>query len=125
MVFVTNLHDREFVQESLALGDVGFVVKDRLVADLAAGDSQRPGRTVLRLDVRDSLIRILIPAHVVPLRATATDPSSQNGSVNTTNTTIENPAATVLSIPNSVNAAMQNSWYVPTFAGLAGIAVPS
>src|SRR5262245_49431828 len=34
VVFVTNLHDREFVQESLALGKVGFVVKDRLVADL-------------------------------------------------------------------------------------------
>ena len=34
VVFVTNLHDREFVQESLALGNVGFVVKDRLVADL-------------------------------------------------------------------------------------------
>ena len=34
VVFVTNLHDRAFVQESLALGDVGFVVKDRLVADL-------------------------------------------------------------------------------------------
>jgi DNA-binding NarL/FixJ family response regulator len=34
VVFVTNLHDREFVRESLALGDVGFVVKDRLIADL-------------------------------------------------------------------------------------------
>ena len=34
VVFVTNLSNREFVQESLALGDVGFVVKDRLVADL-------------------------------------------------------------------------------------------
>jgi DNA-binding NarL/FixJ family response regulator len=34
VVFVTNLHEREFVQESLALGDVGFVAKDRLVADL-------------------------------------------------------------------------------------------
>ena len=34
VVFVTNLHDREFVQGSLALGEVGFVVKDRLVADL-------------------------------------------------------------------------------------------
>jgi DNA-binding NarL/FixJ family response regulator len=34
VVFVTNLRDREFVQGSLALGDVGFVVKDRLVADL-------------------------------------------------------------------------------------------
>jgi DNA-binding NarL/FixJ family response regulator len=34
VVFVTNLHDREFVHESLTLGDVGFVVKDRLVADL-------------------------------------------------------------------------------------------
>lgn len=34
IVFVTNLREREFVEESLALGDVGFVVKDRLVADL-------------------------------------------------------------------------------------------
>jgi DNA-binding NarL/FixJ family response regulator len=34
IVFVTNLHDREFVDGALALGDVGFVVKDRLVADL-------------------------------------------------------------------------------------------
>jgi DNA-binding NarL/FixJ family response regulator len=34
VVFVTNMRDREFVQESLALGDVGFVFKDRLVADL-------------------------------------------------------------------------------------------
>jgi DNA-binding NarL/FixJ family response regulator len=34
VVFVTNLRDREFVEESLALGEVGFVVKDRLVADL-------------------------------------------------------------------------------------------
>ena len=34
VVFVTNMRNREFVQESLALGDVGFVVKDRLVADL-------------------------------------------------------------------------------------------
>ena len=34
VVFVTNLHSREFVEESLALGEVGFVVKDRLVADL-------------------------------------------------------------------------------------------
>ena len=34
VVFVTNMRDREFVQESLALGDVAFVVKDRLVADL-------------------------------------------------------------------------------------------
>ena len=34
VVFVTNLHDREFVDGALALGDIGFVVKDRLVADL-------------------------------------------------------------------------------------------
>ena len=34
VVFVTNMRDREFVHESLALCDVGFVVKDRLVADL-------------------------------------------------------------------------------------------
>ena len=34
VVFVTNLQSREFVDESLSLGDVGFVVKDRLVADL-------------------------------------------------------------------------------------------
>src|ERR1700730_6967703 len=38
VVFVTNLHDREFVQESLALGEIGFVVKDRLPGGL------RPGR---------------------------------------------------------------------------------
>jgi len=34
VVFVTMHHDREFVQESSALGVVGFVVKDRLVSDL-------------------------------------------------------------------------------------------
>jgi DNA-binding NarL/FixJ family response regulator len=34
IVFVTNMRDREFVEESLALGEVGFVAKDRLVADL-------------------------------------------------------------------------------------------
>jgi DNA-binding NarL/FixJ family response regulator len=34
VVFVTNLHEREFVDGALALGDIGFVVKDRLVADL-------------------------------------------------------------------------------------------
>jgi DNA-binding NarL/FixJ family response regulator len=34
VVFVTNMRDAAFVQESLALGNVGFVVKDRLVADL-------------------------------------------------------------------------------------------
>ena len=34
VVFVTNMRDREFVQEALALGDVGFVAKDRVVADL-------------------------------------------------------------------------------------------
>lgn len=34
VVFVTNLRDREFVEGSLGLGDIGFVVKDRLVADL-------------------------------------------------------------------------------------------
>lgn len=34
VVFVTNLKNREFVEESLALGEIGFVDKDRLVADL-------------------------------------------------------------------------------------------
>ena len=34
VIFVTMHHDREFVQESSALGVVGFVVKDRLVSDL-------------------------------------------------------------------------------------------
>lgn len=33
-VFVTMHHEREYVEESIALGAVGFVVKDRLVADL-------------------------------------------------------------------------------------------
>jgi len=34
VVFVTNMRGRDFVDSSLALGPVGFVVKDRLVADL-------------------------------------------------------------------------------------------
>jgi two-component system, NarL family, response regulator DegU len=34
VVFVTNIREREFVQHSLALGNVGFVAKDRLVSDL-------------------------------------------------------------------------------------------
>ena len=34
IVFVTNLHDREFVDGALSVGEVGFVLKDRLVADL-------------------------------------------------------------------------------------------
>ena len=34
VVFVTNMRGRDFVDRSLALGPVGFVVKDRLVADL-------------------------------------------------------------------------------------------
>ena len=34
VVFVTNLSDREFVDRSLALGTVGYIVKNRLVADL-------------------------------------------------------------------------------------------
>ena len=34
IVFVTNMRDREFVDGSLALGAVGFVIKDRLVSDL-------------------------------------------------------------------------------------------
>jgi DNA-binding NarL/FixJ family response regulator len=34
VVFVTMHHDREFVEQSLALGAVGFVTKDRLIRDL-------------------------------------------------------------------------------------------
>ena len=34
VVFVTNLRDRQFVDESLLLGEIGFVAKDRLFADL-------------------------------------------------------------------------------------------
>ena len=34
VVFVTNLRDRQFVDESLTLGEIGFVAKDRLFADL-------------------------------------------------------------------------------------------
>jgi DNA-binding NarL/FixJ family response regulator len=34
VVFVTMHHDREFVDASLTLGPVGYVVKDRLVLDL-------------------------------------------------------------------------------------------
>jgi len=40
IVFVTNMRDREFVDGSLALGSVGFVVKDRLIADLLAAAPQ-------------------------------------------------------------------------------------
>jgi len=40
IVFVTNMRDREFVDGSLALGSVGFVVKDRLIADLLAAAHQ-------------------------------------------------------------------------------------
>jgi DNA-binding NarL/FixJ family response regulator len=35
-VFVTMHHDREYVEETMALGAVGFVVKDRLGTDLLA-----------------------------------------------------------------------------------------
>jgi DNA-binding NarL/FixJ family response regulator len=34
VVFVTMHHDREFVDGAMALGSVGFVVKNRLVSDL-------------------------------------------------------------------------------------------
>jgi DNA-binding NarL/FixJ family response regulator len=34
IVFVTSVHDREFLKEALTLGDIGFVVKNHLVADL-------------------------------------------------------------------------------------------
>jgi DNA-binding NarL/FixJ family response regulator len=34
IVFVTNMRDREFLDESHRFGVVGFVTKDRLVADL-------------------------------------------------------------------------------------------
>jgi len=40
VVFVTNMRGREFVDRSLALGQVGFVVKDRLVADLLPAIAQ-------------------------------------------------------------------------------------
>jgi DNA-binding NarL/FixJ family response regulator len=34
VVFVTNMRDPQFVERSLALGEVGFVAKERLVSDL-------------------------------------------------------------------------------------------
>jgi DNA-binding NarL/FixJ family response regulator len=34
ILFVTNLRDREFVDQSLTLGAVGYIVKNRIVADL-------------------------------------------------------------------------------------------
>jgi DNA-binding NarL/FixJ family response regulator len=34
VVFVTNFRDREFLRQSLVLGEVGFVAKDSVVADL-------------------------------------------------------------------------------------------
>jgi DNA-binding NarL/FixJ family response regulator len=53
IVFVTMHHDREFVQESAALGVVGFVVKDRLVSDLMpAIHSVLAGRPFVSSSVR-------------------------------------------------------------------------
>jgi DNA-binding NarL/FixJ family response regulator len=53
VVFVTMHHDREFVQESSALGVVGFVVKDRLVSDLMpAIHSVLAGRPFVSSSVR-------------------------------------------------------------------------
>jgi DNA-binding NarL/FixJ family response regulator len=39
-VFITMHHDPQYVQASLALGAVGFVVKDRLALDLLAAVSE-------------------------------------------------------------------------------------
>ena len=53
VVFVTMHHDREFVQESSALGVIGFVVKDRLVSDLMqAIHSVLAGRPFVSSSVR-------------------------------------------------------------------------
>jgi DNA-binding NarL/FixJ family response regulator len=53
VVFVTMHHEREFVQESAALGVVGFVVKDRLVSDLMpAIHSVLAGRSFVSPSVR-------------------------------------------------------------------------
>jgi DNA-binding NarL/FixJ family response regulator len=53
VVFVTMHHEREFVQESSALGVVGFVVKDRLVLDLMpAIHSVLAGRAFVSSSVR-------------------------------------------------------------------------
>ena len=53
VVFVTNMRDREFMQESLALGQVGFVIKDRLVADLLPAVRQvLAGRSFVSPSVR-------------------------------------------------------------------------
>ena len=53
VVFVTNMRDREFMQESLALGNIGFVVKDRLVADLLPPSAtSSPGRRFVSPSIR-------------------------------------------------------------------------
>jgi DNA-binding NarL/FixJ family response regulator len=53
VVFVTMHRDREFVRESVALGTVGFVVKDRLVFDLMpAIRSVLAGRSFVSPSVR-------------------------------------------------------------------------
>lgn len=45
-VFVTQLRDREFLQEALALGDVGFVIKNRVIPDLVMAVREvRSGRS--------------------------------------------------------------------------------
>src|SRR5262245_5834324 len=53
VVFVTNMKDDTFVQESLALGEIGFVVKDRVVADLIpATRSVLAGQTFISPSIR-------------------------------------------------------------------------
>jgi DNA-binding NarL/FixJ family response regulator len=54
IVFVTMHHDPEFVEESTALGTVGFVVKDRLVLDLVPAIQEVvAGRTFTSPSIRD------------------------------------------------------------------------
>ena len=53
VVFVTNLHEREFVEHSLTLGPIGYVVKDRLFADLLTAIHQvNAGQPFVSVSVR-------------------------------------------------------------------------
>ncbi len=55
LVFVTNLDDPELVESALALGPIGFVLKNRLVADLLpAVRSVFGGHTFLSPPLRSS-----------------------------------------------------------------------
>ena len=60
----------------------------------------------------------------MPVVATASEPIAHSGSVSSRKTTTENADAAGLPTPNAVSPMTVKNWYVPTFAGALGSAVP-